>query len=235
MEIVWQLSPSNLLLDGRVDIWRINLQPSGQVVSAVRPWLAADEVERSSRFRFERDRLRYIIGRGAMRHILGRYLATSPQEIPITYTEHRKPILANSNPLHFNLSNSHELALLAVGQHGPVGVDLEYRHRRIPDVLDLAETVFSDTEQQVLKQTPEENQHDTFLRGWTRKEAYLKGIGKGLMVPLQNFTVSLEDVTRPSSSLSDWHLFDFRPSADYLAALATPYRATAVNFYRWLT
>src|SRR4030095_6058437 len=66
-------APPALGLD-EVHVWRLALDgmiPDGR---ALEPWLSADERERARRFRFTRDRERYLAGRAALRGILAGYV-----------------------------------------------------------------------------------------------------------------------------------------------------------------
>ena len=114
--------------EGEVHVWRVGLDPPGEVVAELRGLLAADEVARAERFHFEQHRRRYTVGRGALRRLLGGYLGIPPDAVRFAYGEREKPRLAEQGaglPLQFNLSNSSELALVAVTVGPEVGVDLE--------------------------------------------------------------------------------------------------------------
>src|SRR5881397_1867586 len=55
--------------------------------------LSEDERNRSARFRFERDRRRFVVARGALRDLLGRYLDIDPGQIRFIYNAFGKPEL----------------------------------------------------------------------------------------------------------------------------------------------
>jgi 4'-phosphopantetheinyl transferase len=188
-------------------------------VAALQRLLAPDELARADRFRFDRHRRRYAVGRGRLRELLGGYLGLAPAALVFGYGEKGKPYLAGpagaaAGGLAFNLSNSHELALVAVAAGGgpaggigsvprpPVapaataaptpielGVDLE-RLRPMPDALQIAERYFSAAERRVLAAVAEAGRDEAFFACWTRKEAYLKAVGDGLSAPLDRFDVS---------------------------------------------
>ncbi|MDQ6812000.1 MAG: 4-phosphopantetheinyl transferase, partial [Actinomycetota bacterium] len=73
----------------------------------------------------------------ALRDVLAAYLETSPEAIRIVDGAHGKPELAGRE-LHFNLSHSGDVGLVAVSRERPVGVDVERIDGR-RDVLALAE------------------------------------------------------------------------------------------------
>src|SRR5206468_8457827 len=101
--------------------------------------LTPDERRRGARVNFVRDRQRFIIARGVLRHLLGRYLQTQPDRIRFVYNAFGKPDVSPEfgNRLTFNLSHSAGLALIAIAADANVGVDLEYI-RGQPDYADIA-------------------------------------------------------------------------------------------------
>ena len=104
-----------------------------------------------------------------------------------------------------------------------IGVDLEYQDRHIHDVESLAQSVFTNEELAELGKYPADKRLIPFLSGWTRKEAYLKGVGKGLALPLKSFSVQLDGLEKsPSISIPDWQLHSFWSAADYPSAVAFP-------------
>lgn len=213
------------LPDHTIDLWLIDLNPPDFC------WpdphdncFAADELERAARFRFDRHRRQYLVGRERLRQILAGYTGVTAPEIVFAYGEYGKPQLAfPAVDVQFNLSNTHEMALVGVSRLEKIGVDLEYRDRHIWDVENLARSVFTEQEIGELDGYAADERLVPFLSGWTRKEAYLKGIGKGLALPLKGFSVALNnDEAAPAISATEWHLASFWSAADYLSAVAFP-------------
>jgi 4'-phosphopantetheinyl transferase len=88
-----------------------------------------DERIRAGNFYFKRDRKRFIVGRGVLRIILGRYLHIEPNRVQFSYGPHGKPYLAerhSDGALRFNLAHSHEFAIYGFTRGREIGVDLEY-------------------------------------------------------------------------------------------------------------
>src|SRR5205823_11883911 len=105
------LSGSWALPAGEVHIWRTSLERPAEAVRRMRSVLSCDEQRRADRFRFERDRSRYIVGRALLRTLLAGYLQTEPGELEFEYGEFRKPVLREGP--WFNLSHSGPIALYA--------------------------------------------------------------------------------------------------------------------------
>ena len=79
------------MMRGSIHLWRIDL--AGAPAVQLERVLAASEVERSRRFKFERDRIRYLGAHAALRRILAGYLAVEPRDVPIAVEPAGKPVL----------------------------------------------------------------------------------------------------------------------------------------------
>src|SRR5579883_3241292 len=97
----WPLPPTGFLLGPRdVHVWTASLRLPVDHAVACELTLSPDEQKRAGRFLFERDRSRFVIGRGTLRAILGRYLRCEPRQIQFAYTERGKPSLAGRSEEH---------------------------------------------------------------------------------------------------------------------------------------
>lgn len=151
-------------------------------VRALWTTLSAEERKRADRFRFERDRSRFVAARGMLRMLLAQSLGAEPAAIEFKYSSYGKPSLAGdwaTAGLQFNLSHSQNLALFALAAQNPVGVDVEEIHP-VPNLAELVDLVFSTAEAGELRRLPDEEKEKTFFRIWTRKEACLKATGVGM-------------------------------------------------------
>ena len=173
---------------GEVHVWRASLERPAETVHGMRYVLAPDEQRRADRFRFERDRARYIVGRALLRGLLGRYLGTAPQDLRFKYGKFRKPALRQGP--WFNLAHSGSIALYAFSATGEIGIDVELDDADFARER-LAEQFFSPTEVSALRSLPAEAQPRAFLMCWTRKEAFIKARGDGLSLALDSFDVTL--------------------------------------------
>lgn len=222
---------------GEVHVWRIPLRPPAPAVAALRATLAPEERERADRFRMDHLTTRFVAGRGALRDILGRYLGTAPAALRFTAGPYGKPAL-DPPRLPFNLSNSGDLALLAVAGAGDIGVDLE-ETRPVPEAVQIAERMFSAAEQRALIALPQEEREAAFLRIWTRKEAFIKAQGGGVWTGLDRFDVSigaaatLLAVDGSPAEAARWTMRALHPGPGYLAALVTEGPADPVSLFAW--
>jgi 4'-phosphopantetheinyl transferase len=212
-----------------IRVWRAALDRPESETAALAALLAPDERARADRFRFERDRRRFAVGRGLLRTLLARTLATAPEEIVFCYGTRGKPALARADgtDLEFNLSHSNGLALLATSWGRAVGIDLEYEGKSV-DFLGIADRYFTSQELGQIRNQPEEaGRRRAFFRGWARKEAFLKARGDGLWVGLDQFEVSIDADLPPRVVWTAWdpdeagrwsvHALDVAP--DFASAL----------------
>lgn len=222
----WAEAPPSLSLEsGAVHVWRVSLDQPDERLDRFRRTLEPDELNRASRFHFDKHRRHFIVARGFLRSIVGRYLEMQPEALRFSYGPYGKPALASEHVLRFNLSHSHEVALLAVALDAELGVDVEHIRADFASE-EIAQRFFSRAEVEVFNSLPKDEQVAAFFRCWTRKEAYIKAIGKGLSQALDGFDVTLAPDAAPAllraegDDASRWLLTDLSAGAGYAAALA---------------
>jgi 4'-phosphopantetheinyl transferase len=208
-----------------IHVWRAALDLESADLDGFEKTLAPDERARAARFHFPKDRKRFVARRGLLREILARYLGQEPGRLQFRCRPGGKPfLLGNSRALelHFNLAHSHGLALYGIARHREVGVDLERVEPHLAD-QQVAERFFSRREALALRELPASLRIQAFFNCWTRKEAYLKARGEGLLAPLDSFAVSLSP-GQPTALLNGadgrWSLHALTPATGYAAAVA---------------
>ncbi len=213
----------------RVDVWRLPLDVADDLSARLAGLLDDVEAARADRFRYPLHRRRFIARRAMMRMVLARHLGCAPREIAYDLGEHGKPELCGARSLRFNLSHSHELALLAVtDRDDDIGVDLEKHLGRRAD-RDSARRFFSEQEMRALDPLSGSQFTAAFFKCWTSKEAFVKALGCGLSVDLDRFAVcvaadapaGLQWVDPTLAAADDWKLVGFVPAEGYSGALAT--------------
>jgi 4'-phosphopantetheinyl transferase len=194
------------LTPGEVHIWEIPLVATDPVVAACSALLNAEEQARAARLRIPEHGRRWTLARAALRDILACYTGTEPEALVFHSNAHGKPALAGENnpPIHFNLSHSKDLALLAVALQ-EVGVDTEYINPKT-DWVPLAKRVLSEREYAQLMGCEPQSQRRMFFQLWAAKEAYMKGRGLGFSLPLKSFSmpVSLAENAGPVIADAEW-------------------------------
>ena len=216
--------------DAEARVWLLDLPEvlAANDESALTALLAPAERVRAAQFHQPIDRLRFVARRAGLRQILGACLREDPARLEFAAREQGKPYLAGAHrgALHFNASASGAIACVAVSRDEDIGVDIE-RRRAIADAPALAARYFSAAEQDAVRVAnatavaadPSARQ-SAFLIVWTRKEAFLKHCGLGLVDDLPNVHVGLPqwgvalraDYGGASGSVSGAYLTSFTAS-----------------------
>lgn len=192
VEDAWPIVQEPSLDPDEVHVWRFPLDVHEALALDLALDLSDEERGRAARFTFGRDRRRYIAAHGALRRILGPYLSELPAKILLTSEAGGKPHLASpETDLRFNLAHSGNLGLLAIARGREVGVDVERSRDPFDGVESLATTCMSSEELAALRSLPVGERRAAFFVTWTRKEAFLKGLGDGLARELDTFDVSV--------------------------------------------
>jgi 4'-phosphopantetheinyl transferase len=215
------------LHDRDVHVWLIHRRAPDTMLARFESTLAAEEIARANRFRYDHLRRSYVLARAALKILLAAYTETVAAHIQFDYGPSGKPTSRNFSEISFNVAHSKAVTMLAFTRKCELGVDVE-ELRPLPEMADIARQFFCPEEAAELLSLPVQQRQHAFFLCWTRKEAYLKAVGDGLAAGLNNFRVSL----RPGeparfiyfadqvTSTDRWVLHDLRPVPGYAAALA---------------
>jgi 4'-phosphopantetheinyl transferase len=228
------------LSPGELHIWFSSYKVDAETLAILREFLSQDEHTRAERFHFPVLRDRFVIGRGAVRMILAHYLGKDPAGLEFAYERYGKPFLSKPRTnLHFNLSHSGDLMVIALCLDQPIGVDIEKEDPHFP-VMEIAARFFCESEQRALAQLEGESRWRAFFQIWTAKEAVLKANSLGLSFEPSKVEVALSPLrlTRIEESegadKSRWHLTALTLEAGYSGALAVTMEPSRMLFRNWL-
>lgn len=240
----WSAPPPRLTLAAReLHIFSFPLDLPPCRIAACAALLAPDEVLRANRFRFMRDRERYIAARGSLRSILGHYTDRPARALCFAYGRFGKPALwisSGEQRVRFNLAGSDDLGLLAVQLDEDLGVDVE-RLRPFVAAEAIAKRMFAAEEYRILRSLPEAEQLHAFFCYWTRKEAVVKSIGYGLNHPLGSFALSFSPAAGgdriwfdvDDQSISRWVRPLHPPRPGFLTAVAAERPPRHLRCWSW--
>ena len=220
--------------DDAIEIVVVGLALEPAAVRASASLLSDAERERASRFAFDRDARRFIVGRARLRQLLAARLGVRPESVELVYGPRGKPALANpgrDRDLRFNLSRRDDLAVYALSSGCEVGIDVE-AIRPLPDADAIAARFFSRREHAAYRAVGPCDRLLGFFQCWTRKEAFIKALGAGLSHPLDSFDVSLApgapaELLRVEPVPGDdrsWRLASFCPAPGFVAAVVAEER-----------
>jgi 4'-phosphopantetheinyl transferase len=197
--------------------------------------LDAGELARANRLRGE-ERTTFLAAHILLRELLGSRLGVAPQDVayrreacPRCGAPRGRPALDGVHPpLHFSLSRRGGVALVALASV-PVGVDVEALPAD-PAVAEVAELLHPAERAEILA-APAATRAEVFTRLWTRKEAYLKGVGTGVAHDLAREYVGMDE---RAPEPAGWTILELPMAAGYVAAVAARCEAAVtVTACRW--
>ena len=235
----WTSAPGHLLLTaGEIHIWRAYLHDL-ESLPLYQSLLSADELARAERYHFADDKRKYILARGILRTLLGRYLNIEPAALHFEYGKQGKPaIVLNQNKinLQFNISHSADMACYAFTLNEAIGIDVEYHNEDLA-YLEIAKRFFSAKEMEQLIQQPEMQQNSFFYGLWTCKEAYIKALGQGLFLALDQFSIQFlpcnKILIESAYQTGRWELKLVNTSAEYTIAVAMARGNNRIQYYEY--
>lgn len=201
--------------------------------------LDLNEQQRRDRFKFARHALMFRVSHALVRYVLSQYADVAPAEWHFRKNQHGKPYIINRGfeHLQFSLSHTDGYAALAVCSDYEIGCDVE-RRRDSVRAPDIAHRFFSEHEVAELLSNDEELQHFRFFDYWSLKESYIKAKGKGLAIPLGDFSFELGSRPITFSALpsletdtSQWHFELLDVSTEHAAAIAAPQKLSRIRTF----
>ncbi|MCB0771122.1 MAG: 4'-phosphopantetheinyl transferase superfamily protein, partial [Flavobacteriales bacterium] len=216
-----------------IDVWFSRLDALRPRIEEFTAILDRDEIARSSRFRFDVDRERFLLGHGLLRWILGMYTDRRPDELIFHRGRFGKPFLQDTR-IQFNMSDTKDAVAVGVTADIALGVDIETLSRSV-DHEAVSEHYFTPEEVAAMKQA--EDPKLRFLEFWTRKEAVLKASAVGIMDDLRVLRVDApENVTTirheafmemaaPAYDVGTWHI-----GTEHIVSMAVPEAERPVRF-----
>jgi len=222
----WNQPPNKLGLDiGQIHIWKVYLKEESSLADCQRI-LSTDDHLRASRMVIPEKRRRFQLARFALRKILSNYIDQSPESIQFEYQPGGKPCVLQTgkiSPIDFNIAHSENLMVAAFTRGKTVGIDLEF-NQPVSTKEWIVNRFFSKNDQVIYQEIPDTDKEIAFLTAWTKKEAYGKAEGTGLVSSshMDHFNPGLNiklptDCYEISFAGAFWFL-RFTPEEDFTAA-----------------
>ncbi|KPJ64908.1 hypothetical protein AMJ44_11945 [candidate division WOR-1 bacterium DG_54_3] len=140
------------------------------------------------RFKKWEDAQRKLIAETLIRSITRKKLNLKNDAILFEKNDYGKPFLKNRPDFHFSISHAGAWVVCAVSEK-EIGIDVE---KVAPIDFEIAKKLFSKEEYDELMLREGKERLDYFYSLWTLKESYIKAVGKGLSMPLNDFTISIK-------------------------------------------
>ncbi len=146
-------------------------------LAGCRRLLSPAKAMKVDRFRFEKDKIRGILGETMVRYLAETRFGLPGRRLSFATEENGKPFLTGeAQALRFNLSHAGDWVVCAIGDE-PTGIDVE----QVKDAgVNIAERVMTPGEYRRWMLLPEAERLRAFYRAWTAKESYAKYRGEGL-------------------------------------------------------
>jgi len=212
------------VLPGEIHIWSVSLNISDKEYFGYTEKLSEKEFAKVAFFKTRKAKASFVASHGALRIILSNYLGVQSKLLRIGHQIKGKPYSKDDKGLHFNMSNSGILAVIAFSRDSEVGIDIELI-RPLHDLDELIIKNFSPKEAKFIC-TKSNERLSRFFRFWTIKESYLKAIGEGMRLRPDQIEFNFENDLIKSPAIrgvfeeDDWNLKEFSPSSHYVGTVA---------------
>lgn len=217
---------SRHLASGQIHLYVVSITGLQADAAELTASLTDQEVIKAGRLINPEHGRRQQLVRGLLRRLSSRYLGIAPQEVEFDYAGHGKPYLRNDPRLHFNLSHSRDMAAFAFRLDNEIGVDIEYM-RPQKNLEGMIRHVASAKEQLELNALTGKDADEAFYRLWTRKEAFIKAVGRGLGMGLRAIYIGGSETDSPlaveykNETQPAWFVLDLQPPQGYKLALCS--------------
>ncbi|TRX22984.1 4'-phosphopantetheinyl transferase superfamily protein [Flavobacterium franklandianum] len=213
------LSKEYSLSNDDIIIYALYLPNFNELTNDLINFLTPDERNRAKRYYKEKDQNRFIICRSILKFVLAAQTKLDVTTIYLDYHPNKKPYLASHPLLHFNISHSEDFAVIAISRN-MVGIDIEYVSENF-DFIPLLPDIFNDNEISSIQKAV--NKKTAFYTSWTRKEAFVKGLGKGIdedfkKIPCLEGLHCIDSILLKTSE--KWQVYSFDLADCYIGAIA---------------
>jgi 4'-phosphopantetheinyl transferase len=157
--------------------------------------LSEYEQKKYNELYFGRHRESYLISRALLRTTLSLYIDAPPAELEFSYDSYGRPEIQKPvgiSGIRFNLSRTRGVATCLISSSTRAGIDVEST-LNLSDPEIMFRSVLLPKEIESLQGLRGNSLKRRFLTYWTLKEAYVKATGKGLSIPLTQFSFKLKD------------------------------------------
>lgn len=218
-------SVSRAATDGEVHIWRGQMAELETDQKALEATLSPAELRKAYTMRSEQARRHFVLRRGLLRRVLSGHTGVSAANLVILKDASDKTVLTGWEDLNFSVTSCQDVILVAVTRNRRVGIDLEYIDIEF-DYRAVAQRCFAPSELDLLSRMTPQDAKLAFFRIWTRKEAFVKAVGRGIYkrpsieVPLVEEGPIAIVAGNARRKLAGWRLADVPVAPSFSGAVA---------------
>jgi len=175
-----------------MDINILKIQDFNKVnINKLKNYISKEKGEKINKFYKIEDKVRGLYGELLIRKMIIEKLNIKNKDIVFKSSKYGKPYLEGFENLFFNISHSGNYVICSL-DYNPVGIDIE-KIASI-NVEDIVKSSFTFKEQNyILKEYKLEERTKRFYEIWTLKESFIKCVGKGLYMPLDSFSIYVNE------------------------------------------
>ncbi|WP_342026016.1 4'-phosphopantetheinyl transferase superfamily protein [Cytobacillus pseudoceanisediminis] len=189
-----------------------------KMVENLKKYLSLQKLIKIQKLVKQEDQMRSIVGDILIRWLVCKKFKLLNRDLEFTTNEYGKPYILNKNiGVDYSISHSGSWVVLAVSPH-QVGIDIE----KVNNIdIKFAKQFFTYEEYQDLINVPSEERLDYFYVLWTLKESYVKAKGKGLSIPLDSFSIKINNKNIIKSPPSIYNFNKYQMPDNYKLAVCS--------------
>ena len=203
-------------------IYMTDIVPFGdeKIFAQMLPFITEDRKNKIMQLKKKEDRCRSLAAGLLLEYGLREYgislLPGKMQQMYLRFGERGKPVLNGKTGIHFNLSHSGRY-VAGVFSDEEVGIDVEQIRK---GQMKVAERFFCPEEYLALQKGKMKKADCYFTELWTRKESYIKAVGKGMALDFASFCV-LQDQVKflKAGQTGEWYLQSYDPASGYILSV----------------
>lgn len=193
--------------------------PHKELISMLNQQIEENEVNRIMGITNKDHAFRSAAGSLLLAQMVCRISGYPVSSISIHRYPNGKPFLPDFPNLHFNITHTDHLAVLAIDTR-LVGVDIE---KVSTARMAVANRFFSESEKEMLNQCPIDQRNSLFFELWTIRESFVKAIGCGIFGTRGDFIPERNEsgwqVNHTDTGL--WNIKHYNLFSDYIVALCS--------------
>lgn len=209
----------DFLNDFDIVIYTIYLPDFYDLKTELSNFLNSKEIKKAERFYKPSDKNQFVISRAILKFILAAYIKMDVRNIHLDVFQNKKPFLVSHPWLRFNVSHSNDFTVIAISRKN-VGIDIEYMAQDF-DYAELLPDIFN--YQEILSIENSIDKKQAFYTAWTRKESFVKALGKGIDEDFKNIPCldgqHKIDFTLLKNS-ENWQIISFDLRENYIGSIA---------------
>ncbi|XP_045766193.1 L-aminoadipate-semialdehyde dehydrogenase-phosphopantetheinyl transferase [Maniola jurtina] len=197
--------------------WAFNTStwtPTFDQILAASSYIQPEEKQRISRFVFQDDAKSSLIGRLMLRKFVHTSTLLEYQNVCFGRDDRGKPYLSGIGdvPVNFNISHQGDYVVLGGTNGKNIGIDLMKieppANKNIQEFFRIMKRQFSDHEWKTIYAYPNESEQIAcFYRMWCLKESYVKNIGLGITVALNEISFNIKSELKVGEITADTKLY----------------------------